>query len=76
MRKTSVYLSEMERQRLAWLAARSGRSQAQILREAVRSYLLRATPDRRFSMARVAEGDWSSVADLHQDDPIGPGRHR
>ena len=75
MRKTSVYLSEMERQRLAWLADRSGRSQAQILREAVRSYLVRTTPDRRFSLARVAEGDWSSVADLPDDDALaGFGR--
>lgn len=38
MRKTSVYLNEAHAQRLARLAAVEGRSQSEILREAIEAY--------------------------------------
>jgi len=39
VRKTSVYLSERESQRLAELARSEGRSQAEIVREAITAYV-------------------------------------
>jgi len=39
MRKTSVYLGEEQAERLARLARQEGRSQAEILREAIAGYV-------------------------------------
>lgn len=49
MKKTSVYLSEEDRARLARLAEREGKSQALILREALAMYDA-ALPDRNFEL--------------------------
>jgi hypothetical protein len=49
MKKTSVYLSEEDRIRLARLAERKGESQAWVLREALAAYDASA-PDKNFEM--------------------------
>jgi hypothetical protein len=49
MKKTSVYLSEEDRDRLARLAERKGESQAWVLREALAAYDASA-PDKNFEM--------------------------
>jgi predicted DNA-binding protein len=49
MKKTSVYLSEEDRKRLARLAERKGESQAWVLREALAAYDASA-PDKNFEM--------------------------
>ena len=51
MRKTSVYLSERESKRLAELAQSEGRSQAEIIREAILAYVPTAANDREFALA-------------------------
>ncbi len=51
MRKTSVYLDEQQAERLARLARQEGRSQAEILREAVAAYQPVASRDRQFALA-------------------------
>jgi predicted DNA-binding protein len=51
MRKTSVYLDEEQADRLARLARAEGRSQAEILREAIASYQPRPSRDRDFALA-------------------------
>jgi predicted DNA-binding protein len=51
MRKTSVYLSERETKRLAELARSEGRSQAEIIRDAIRAYIPVARPDGDFALA-------------------------
>lgn len=51
MRKTSVYLTERERARLASLARSEGRSQAQIIREAINTYVSTSSDDREFALA-------------------------
>lgn len=51
MRKTSVYLDERQAARLARLARQEGRSQAEILREAVAGYTPRSSRDRNFALA-------------------------
>lgn len=52
MKKTSVYLSEEDRERLARLAEREGKSQALILREALAMYDA-ALPDRNFELFNI-----------------------
>jgi len=49
MRKTSVYLDDEQAERLALLARQEGRSQAEILRQAVAAY--QPTPPRHRSFA-------------------------
>jgi predicted transcriptional regulator len=51
MRKTSVYLDDEQAARLARLARQEGRSQAEILREAVATYEPRGPRDRQFEIA-------------------------
>ncbi len=51
MRKTSVYLNERESKRLAELAESEGRSQAEILREAIVAYVPAGRSDRDFALA-------------------------
>ena len=51
MRKTSVYLSEIESRRLAELAESEGRSQAEIIREAIVAYIPRGNGDDEFALA-------------------------
>ena len=51
MRKTSVYLTERESKRLAELAQSEGRSQAEIIREAIIAYVPTAAGDRDFALA-------------------------
>ena len=51
MRKTSVYLSDRDAERLATLARAEGRSQAEIIRAAIGSYSPAPEGDRRFELA-------------------------
>ncbi|HWD76580.1 MAG TPA: CopG family transcriptional regulator [Solirubrobacteraceae bacterium] len=51
MRKTSVYLSERESRRLVELARVEGRSQAEIIREAITAYVPAANGDSDFALA-------------------------
>lgn len=51
MRKTSVYLNERESRRLAELARTEGRSQAEIIREAINAYVPTAQGDGQFALA-------------------------
>ncbi|MGE3076724.1 MAG: CopG family transcriptional regulator [Dehalococcoidia bacterium] len=55
MKKTSVYLSEEDRERLKRLAERKGESQAWVLREALLAYDA-ATPDKNYAIFNAFEG--------------------
>lgn len=68
MRKTSVYLDEDQAQRLARLAREEGRSQAEVLREAVASYQPKPSQARDFALAGSGHGDGSSIADVSEED--------
>jgi hypothetical protein len=68
MRKTSVYLDEDQAERLARLAREEGRSQAEILREAVANYQPKPSQDRSFALAGSGDGDGSSIADIPEED--------
>lgn len=51
MRKTSIYLSDEQADRLARLAQAENRSRAEIIREAISSYRPRPRQDRNFAVA-------------------------
>lgn len=66
-KKTSIYLDEALVQRLAWLAEREGRPQAEIVREAIAVYDPRP-PKRDFSFFDSGSGPGDSIADLDEDE--------
>ena len=51
MRKTSVYLDDDQAERLARLSRAEGRSQAEIVRDAISCYRPRPERDRNFALA-------------------------
>jgi len=78
MRKTSVYLTERESKRLAELARTEGRSQAEIIREAIIAYIPRGNSDLEFALAagfpRI-DNDPRPISDLPEDELLdGFGR--
>jgi len=74
MRKTSVYLDDEHVERLRRVAEAEGRSQAEIIRDAILLYSERANqPPRTFAMAGVDPGlarrlGYRSIADIPDDE--------
>ena len=68
MKKTSIYLDDADLERLRRLALREGRSQADIVREALAAYESRCKPDRNFALTGSWEGDGTSVADIPEEE--------
>jgi predicted transcriptional regulator len=68
MKKTSLYLDEVDLERLRRLARREGRSQAEIVRAALAAYEAQLTADRAFALSGAWEGDATSVADASEDE--------
>jgi predicted DNA-binding protein len=71
VRKTSVYLDDELAERLARLAREEGRSQAEILREAIAGYQPRSSRDRTFALAagfaRI-DGDPRPISEISEDE--------
>lgn len=67
-RKTSLYLDDMDVERLRRLAQREGRSQAEIVRAAIAAYEAQRTPDRHFALTASGSGDGRSVADIPEEE--------
>lgn len=71
MRKTSVYLEDAQAERLARLAAREGRPQAEILRDAIDAYEPPAASDREFELAvgfPRTDGDPRPISQIPESD--------
>ena len=68
MKKTSIYLDDEDAARLKRLACREQRSQAEIVREALRAYESFIRPDRNFALAASGSGDGRSVADIPEEE--------
>lgn len=78
MRKTSVYLDEKRTRRLARLAHEEGKSQAEVLREALDNYRPKAVADRDFALSvgfsRI-DSDPRPISELQDKDLLeGFGR--
>ena len=65
MQRTQIYLSDPERQGLRALAQSSGRSQSELIREAIDSFLERNQPQNRLAKLRQGRGLWAGA-----DDPL------
>jgi Arc/MetJ-type ribon-helix-helix transcriptional regulator len=61
---TQVYLSEEEQQGLRALSQRTGRSQSELIREAIDDLLARHQSSDRTALLRQARGLWSERTDL------------
>jgi predicted DNA-binding protein len=72
MRKTSVYLDEEQSERLARLALEEGKSQAEILREAVATYRPAGFGDRNFELAGAGfqriDGDRRPISQIPEEE--------
>ncbi|MGQ0669985.1 MAG: CopG family transcriptional regulator [Actinomycetota bacterium] len=68
MKKTSVYLEEDDRRRLAKLARQEGMSQAAVIRRAIASYVPRRLGDRDFALTGSGEGPGGTVADVPDEE--------
>jgi predicted transcriptional regulator len=68
MKKTSVYLSDEHVERLKRIASVEGRSQAEVLRDAILMYESKARVPRTFVMSGVAAGPGGSVADIPEEE--------
>ena len=70
MVRTQIYLTENQRAELAVIAARSGRPQSEVIREAVDSFIERNSRRRRESVLREAAGIWRGRTDLPDFDRL------
>jgi predicted transcriptional regulator len=79
MRKTSVYLSDEDRARLARLAKARSKSHAEVLREALIVLERSQRPDRKFAMAGAVEGDGTDISKIPEEELLrgfGDDSHR
>lgn len=71
MIRTQIYLTPIENQGVARVAAETGRKQSEIIREAIDQYLLRLGPQDRLSRLQEARGMWSdrkvAIEDIRKD---------
>jgi hypothetical protein len=71
VRKTSVYLTERESARLAELARSEGRSQAEIIREAITAYVPAGRGNGEFALAvgfdRI-DADARPISEIPEDE--------
>jgi predicted DNA-binding protein len=71
VRKTSVYLDDEQAERLARLAKELGRSQAEVLRDAIAAYQPRVNADRAFALAAGfprTDGDPRPISEIPEPE--------
>jgi hypothetical protein len=79
MRKTSVYLSEHDRARLARLAKARGKSHAEIFREGLEALEREERPDRNFVLAGAVSVPGVSAREIPEEELLrgfGDDAHR
>ena len=68
MRKTSVYLTDAQAERLARLSKQQGRPQAEIIRDAIATYAPPRPGERHFSLDGVVVGDGTTISEIGEDE--------
>ena len=68
MKKTSVYLEELQVARLQRIAEAEGRSQADVVRDAIMQYESQVRMPRFFAMDGIAQGPGGSIADIPEEE--------
>ena len=79
MRKTSVYLDDEDRARLARLAKVRGKTQAEIFREGLQALEREGRPDRDFAMAGAVSVPGISAREMPDEELLkgfGDDSHR
>jgi len=64
MHRTQIYLTEVQRKALHSIARRLGRTQSDVIRTAVDTFIERQTPEDRIELLRKGQGLWKDRADL------------
>ncbi len=64
MVRTQIYLTEAERERLATLSDETGKSQSELIREAIDRFLSSRSHADRVALLRRARGMWKDREDL------------
>jgi hypothetical protein len=68
MKKTSLYLTDAEVERLRRLARLEHTSQAEIVRRAIAAYVPTGGADRDFALFRSGKGPGGSIADVPEEE--------
>ena len=64
MHRTQIYLTDEERNALSAIARRLGRTNSDVIREAVDRFVWRYQPEKRLEFLRQAKGMWKERRDI------------